>query len=194
MEDIQKVAKVIDLPIEQWAGNCYSVACAIVKAKIVRGKARYGIYGGYISKDSIFAGREIVHHGWVERHTTLVDPTRWVFECAEPYIYVGPKDNPDYDFGSNRLRKMMLKPPPKFDSKKNHWKVPKHLQPFVHLMLGEQSFGNVVCAWQMMWLASLPLDMLEDKAEALYRWIIDDVKVPSFIPVDNRDFVLGDLP
>jgi hypothetical protein len=170
------------------------VACEIVKAKVVRGKARYGIYHGPISEESIFAGREIAHHGWIERRTTLVDPTRWVFEHVEPYIYVGPKGNADYDFGGNRLREKMLRPPPEFDSERNHWKVPKHLQPFVLLMLGEQHFGNVVCAWQMIWLASLPLSMLGDQAEPLYRWIIDDVEISSFIPVDNREFVLGEKP
>lgn len=190
MKTINEMAKAIDFPVDKWPGNCYSVACDIVKAKLVRGNPRYGIYHGHINEDSVFAGRQITRHGWIERRTTLVDPTRWVFESVDPYIYIGPKDDPDYDFGGNQLMKSLLQPPPIFDSKSNHWKVPNHLLTFVQSVL--VSNGKVVCSLQLIWLASLPLDMLRDHAEPLFLWIRDDVGMPGFIPVDNRDFVLGD--
>lgn len=191
MKSINEITKAIDLSVDQWPGNCYFVACAMVEAKLVRGKPRYGIYDGAISEHSLFAGRQVTRHGWIERRTTLVDPTRWVFESVEPYIYVGPRDNPDYDFGGNRLKKSLLRPPPEFDSTRSHWEVPKHLLPFIQFMLGEVSNGHTVCAWQLVWLSSLPLDMLGDHAKSLYLWVIDEVEIPEFIPIDNREFVLG---
>ena len=106
----ETVAKQIKWPLDKWPGNCYGIAQAMVEAKVVRGKAIYGHYHGYINSKSIFAGRPFTHHGWIScpRGGVLVDPTRWVFECAQPYIYLGTTADPDYDAGGNWLRMQML--------------------------------------------------------------------------------------
>ena len=183
------VAGAIGIPVCRWPGNCHLIACKMLEHKLVRGKSRYGHYHGFIHPDSKFGGRQFTHHGWIERRTTIVDPTRWVFECAEPYIYVGPKDDDDYDFGGNRLRQMMLKPPPPFNAKYKIYTVPKPLRLFVATMLGRTE--PEICAPQVMWLANLPLNYLEDKATPLFEWIADDVGIPGFIPIDNRMEILG---
>jgi hypothetical protein len=182
--NIQQIAKEIKIPLNKWPGNCYAIAVAMVKAELVKGKAVYGHYHGKIHPNSIFGGRPFTHHGWIECETHLVDPTRWAFECVPPYIYTGSKDDEDYDKGSNRLRKMLMRPAPNFNPKQNKFTLPSHLQPFATTMLGDDRIE--ICFVQLMWLASLPLDMLEDMAEPLFRWIVDEIKLPGVIPFDNR--------
>lgn len=45
---------------------------------------------------------------------------------------------------------------------------------------------------QLLWLANTPLDMLGNNAMAVYKWISDDLKLSGFIPIDNREYVLGE--
>lgn len=187
--NIQQIAETIQFPLNRWAGNCYYVATAIVKAKIYEGRAVYGHYHGFIHPKSIFGGRPFTHHGWIVGKTQLVDPTRWCFECVRPYIYTGPKDDENYDAGSNRLKKMLLKPAPPFDPKHKTYKVASHLQPFVATMLGDDRAEISVA--QLLWLGCLPLDMLGEMTEPLYRWIAEDCEYPAAIPFDNRLEVLG---
>lgn len=97
--DIHKVADDIDFPIKDWPGKCYQVACALVDGGIVDGDAIYGHWVGPIHpKAPVFGGqnRPFTHHGWILMEDgTVVDPTRWVFENAKPYIFIGkpPEDD-----------------------------------------------------------------------------------------------------
>ena len=186
----KEVAKRIRWPLKTWPGNCYGVACAMLEAGLVRGRATYGHYHGFISDLSErFAGRAFTQHGWITRKSTIVDPTRWVFEACDPYIYVGPKDDEDYDMGGNRVRLMHMRPPPPFSTDYKSYIVPRHLLPFAQMMLGTTS--DTICGPQVMWLANLPLDMLGDMAKPVFEWIVNDVKIPGFIPMDNRLYILG---
>lgn len=187
-----EVAKRIKWPLKTWPGNCYGVACAMLKAGIVRGRPTYGHYHGFISPLSIPFGHRsggFTHHGWITRKTTIVDPTRWVFEACDPYIYIGPKDDEDYDMGGNRVRHMIMRPPPEFSTQYKSYTVPGHLLPFAKMMLKYDS--DVICGPQVMWLANLPLDMLGDMAKPVFEWIANDVGIPGFIPMDNRLYILG---
>ncbi|CAE7860163.1 unnamed protein product [Symbiodinium microadriaticum] len=171
----EKCGKVEYTEKLRWPGNCHAIACMMLKSGIVRGRATYGHYHGFISELSEpFGSRAggFTHHGWITRKKTIVDPTRWVFEACDPYIYVGPKDDEDYDMGGNRVRHMIMKPPPDFDKKYNSWTVPRHLLPFTQMMLNFES--DVICAPQVMWLANLPLDMLGDMAEPVFKWIAEE--------------------
>lgn len=195
--DIQQVAEAIKWPVEQWPGNCYGVAGAIHKAGLVRGRLCYGMYFGYIDPESCFGPRAFTHHGWIERKSTLYDPTRWVFDGVDPYIYVGPKDDENYDFGSNRLRKMRMQPCPEFDSSRTPFIAPEALWPFIEGTIGDLYQGKgVLGVQQVMWFANMPLDMLGDMAKPVFEWIAapkeeGGVGLPGFIPQDNREFVLG---
>jgi hypothetical protein len=84
---------------------------------------------------------------------------------------------------------MFMKPPPQFDPKQNNFRVPKRLAEFVATMLGDNR--SRICAQQVMWLASLPLDALDSQAEPLFRWVADGIKLPGLIPIDNRRTILG---
>jgi hypothetical protein len=98
--DIHKVADDIDFPVKEWPGKCYQVASALVEAGVVDGEAVYGHWTGPINPTSpVFGDRAdlgFTHHGWIVMEDgTVVDPTRWVFENAKPYIFIGkpPEDD-----------------------------------------------------------------------------------------------------
>lgn len=186
----QDVADEICIPVDNWPGNCHAIAIAMIKHEVVEGKAMYGHYHGYIDKDSIFGGRPFTHHGWVVRADDIVDPTRWVFEGIDPYIYIGPKDDDAYDPGGNRVREMFMRPAPPFVPTQNLYELPKHIAPLAQTLLNY--YETTVCAQQAGWLAALPLGMLGDQVEEIYRWIIDDVETPGFIPIDNLRAILGE--
>jgi hypothetical protein len=157
------------------------------------GKDRYGHYHGFIHPEcERFGDRQFTHHGWIERRTTIVDPTRWVFECVEPYIYVGPKDDEDYDFGGNRVKAMYMRPAPPFDPTSGSgdtWELPDNIERFAKFILGHED--KTVSCVQVMWLANLPLDMLGEFAKPVYEFIINKVGLPGMIPMDNRGEILG---
>ena len=187
-----QIAQLIGIPVDKWPGNCYGIAQAVIESGFIRdGKLRYGHWHGFIHPESPgFGGRQFTHHAWIQAGDRIVDPTRWVFENVDPYIYKGPADDDDYDFGGNRLRKSMMKPIPDFDDSKQCYDLPESVKPFVQMMAGSQR--DEVSINQVMWFANLPLDMLQDKAECVYKWISNDVGFPGFIPLDNRLDVLGE--
>lgn len=98
---IADVVRGIGIPVEQWNGNCYAIACAMLRAKLVRGRPAYGHWLGRVHPKSSFAskrGLPFVRHGWIvldergahgQRPGRVLDPTRWVFEAVEPYLYIG---------------------------------------------------------------------------------------------------------
>lgn len=189
----EAVASAIGIPVDRWPGNCHGIALAMLKAKIVTGTDRYGHYHGFIHPDcERFGGRAFTHHGWIEDGDVLIDPTRWVFECAEPYIYIGPANDPDYDFGGNRVKRMYMKPAPPFDPNVGNgtWELPEPIERWAKFMLGHDS--KTVSAGQVIWLANLPLDMLGDFARPVYEFVCNDVGLPGMIPMDNRREIIGE--
>ena len=185
----QEMAEIINMPIERWPGQCFAVATYLVERGVVEGVVVSGHYHGYIDPDSVFGFRPFTQHSWVVVGEEIVDPTRWVFDGVEPYIYTGSVDDVDYDVGGNRLRKMYMRPPPPFVESQKRYELPQTLAMFAKTMLIYD--GDIICGQQAGWLASLPLDMLGDQAELVYRWIVDVVKTPGFIPYDNRVEILG---
>lgn len=92
--------KAIGEKAQAWVARCYEISCAIVKAGLVDGDAVYGHWIGPVSPKSHFArarGLPFVPHGWILlKDGRVLDPTRWVFENVEPYLYVGsPPDSLD---------------------------------------------------------------------------------------------------
>lgn len=92
--------KAIGEKAQAWVARCYEISCAIVKAGLVDGDAVYGHWIGPVSPKSHFArarGLPFVPHGWILlKDGRVLDPTRWVFENVEPYLYVGAPPN-DWD-------------------------------------------------------------------------------------------------
>jgi hypothetical protein len=103
----EQIGKLIGIKVKDWPGNCYSVAVNIVESGLVEGRPEYGIWQGEIAPGSYFDDRPIARHGWVRLPDgQVLDPTRWVFEGVDPYIYIGSGD--DYDFGAADLRARVL--------------------------------------------------------------------------------------
>jgi len=98
---VADVEKAIGTPVAEWSGNCYAIACGILRAKLVKGRPAYGHWTGPVHAKSPFShdGKRppIVRHGWIIlENGAVLDPTRWVFEAAAPYLYVGMEvDDPD---------------------------------------------------------------------------------------------------
>ena len=93
---IEECEAALGEPAQSWAGRCFEIASRLVEAKLVEGRAVYGLWRGDIHPESIFARRSYTHHGWIVVHDhrrneeRVVDPTRWVFEHRRPYLYTGP--------------------------------------------------------------------------------------------------------
>jgi hypothetical protein len=85
---------VIGEPASKWVSRCYEIAYALVEKGLVPGRAVYGHYLGPVMPSSPFHDRhsacDFTGHGWVSLPDgRVLDPTRWVFEATEPYLYVG---------------------------------------------------------------------------------------------------------
>ena len=199
------LTKALGTP-ESWKGNCSIVA---YKAAELIGPEACPVRGhflGEIAETSIFANRShlgFCPHSWVmvvvkgDSTFTLVDPTRWVFEGVEPYIFthVGPHE--DYDEGGSKLRETLLSPPPKADrSTKGH--VLKELmiieaQRTVIDLLGDTYEGSLVYADQWFWLSNLPYEYFIPFVRDIYT-ALEKIGCGAFIPIDNYSRMEREYP
>jgi len=197
LPDMVKVAEKIETPLEQWKGNCYTIACKIVKSGILSdndARAVYGRYLGYISRGSMFATRKhlpFCPHGWIILcDQTVLDPTRWVFEALKPYmahININTDKYIDYDEGGNRWREANIRPCPVFDESEKTFNIDLGedcLQHLMHLMNCSLELTESVSVNQLFWIGNLPPSVLGDYANDVFQWVasIDS----SFIPIDNQ--------
>ena len=186
-----EVAAIIETPISKWKGNCHGIAHHMLEAGLVPdGKLQYGLWWGETAPGSAFEGRPFTHHGWIKLPDgTIVDPTRWVFEGTEPYIFVG-KNAGEYDFGSNKLREQLKTPPPTYQPGHDITHVLcTDTQGFIQTLLGNKD-GHIGLA-QAFWLANLPLGTLDDRmTKELYEALVRG-DMGALIPFDNRTEVLG---
>lgn len=100
----EEAAKRIQWPLSKWPGNCYTIASMLVDHKVIKGTAVYGHWLGSVARGSMFFGKPIIQHGWIlQEDGTVVDPTRFVFENAKPYIWTGREDEQEVcdDFESS---------------------------------------------------------------------------------------------
>lgn len=184
------VATAIDVPTSDWEGNCHGIAHAMLEAGLVEGKLRYGIWWGRIDPRSVFRGRPFTHHGWIELPDgIIIDPTRWVFEGKEPYIWTG-KNRGEYDFGGNRLLAMQRTFPPTYvGSKDVQLALCNDTRGFLRDLLGNKDYRIDIP--QAFWLANLPLKTLDDNmTRELYQALVS-ADFGALIPIDNRREVLG---
>jgi hypothetical protein len=194
---IKAVVKAIGMPTEDWEGNCFGIAIAIVKAGLIAGKAVYGTYRGPISDNGYWASRshlEFVHHGWIRSsNTTIIDPTRWSFEAVDPYIYTGPADSQDYDLYGMKVRRSMMKPCPSKTStdQLKKFKLSEGSAAAISALVGEDQTGVTILSMsQIFWLANLDPTLLGESAKEIYEALVAG-GFKAFIPIDSDQFVRG---
>jgi hypothetical protein len=196
--------RAIGKPAIEWGGHCYEIACAIIDAHLLPTKAVavYGHWRGPIADNSIFTAwraATFVQHGWVLLpDKRVLDPTRWAFEGASPYLYTGPSDY--YDEGGNTFREALMPAnAPRFDPDERIIHFTRHAMPtrtwnFVErlLRLLEELPDNCepgdVSINQLSWLANRNPDHFGPHglhALAIYRAIFA-VGEGGLIPIDNR--------
>lgn len=193
LTSVRLVAEAIGIPVSDWPGRCHEIAMVCHKAGCVpaSAKVRYGIWCGPISEESQpFAGRSITHHGWVElADGRIYDPTRWVFEAVEPYIWVGRDEDEWYDMGGNRLREHTMdcsKPPVPGGRELLIPTAARKL--FAKYLTGDKVKGTAPVS-HLMWLGSLPLHRLGKDAKPIYKALLG-MQMGAAIPIDNRQAIL----
>ena len=199
---IKRCEQVLALPASGWKGKCYLIASMLVDHKLVDGVAVYGHWVGPVKPGTMFyrkSGMGFVQHGWVLRaDKTVVDPTRWVFEGRDPYLYAGPADH--YDEGGNRLREARVSLPPAYDPEVRVIKVGTAVSAdtcrFLMAALNVDPTKQPTRAftvWQLAWVMNLPPSMLGDHLKGVYR-AAERLKLTAHIPIDNyRAFKRGTL-
>lgn len=187
----EEVAKIINVPLDRWPGNCFGIAMAIVNAGIIKGTAVYGHYNGFVADDSLFAGKPLIHHGWIVKDTGhLIDPTRWVFESEKPYLcLVGPRQLVDYDEGGNIWRLRNARPAPAYDHTEKQYQLCSELRPVLSVMLGRKVSG-LISTSEALWVANLSTHSLGILAKPIYEEFIR-LGIGALIPIDNVRMVLG---
>ncbi len=188
----------LNRPVTDWIGKCYAISCAIVEAGLVEGRAVYGHWDGDVSPDcEVFSPSRIFQrHGWIVLNDgRVLDPTRWVFEAVDPYLWIGEAGE-EYDRGGDRWRAEQEIPPPAFPNiifEKMHRdsgldeKLPEDAQEFVGSLLGGPPH---ITLEQAMWLANRPLSGLGPFAKEIFEGLVASDH-GAFIPIDNRTEVLG---
>lgn len=200
MIDIQAAAKKIGVKIKEWPGNCYAIASKFVAFNIVTGRAVYGHYYGRVEPGTMFSTRGLpfIRHGWIVKPDGgIVDPTRWVFESAKPYVYEGPADATVYDAGGRELREALFVKPgcPKYSIEYPAVRFPSdpELTALIQSRLPDDQPLNALRANQLDWIANLPPEHFGDLAKPFYQWLKDGGR-QALIPIDFRTEVFADGP
>lgn len=207
---IEQVEDALDWPVEDWEGNCYAVACQMLKAGLVEGRAIYGAWYGVIDPNGYWrhrAASPFVRHGWVALPDgRILDPTRWSFEGAAPYIWIGPGDTPDYDEGNNTLAEMMLSrnPWPEPDGSKTYRfellaeivrEVEHHGAELTDEEIDGLDYNHIECHLtgpQVFWLANFPITLYStrDYAREVFTQI-EEHDFKAYVPMDNWEAVMA---
>lgn len=199
---VKDVVSAIGSEPDLWRGNCYGVSTLMVNSGICPEGSRtaYGLFLGKVHRESEFAPRALVglvRHGWIQvdgEQPIIIDPTRWVFECEDPYIFVAPKIEcaNEYDEGANTLRRSMVRPPPKFrkDMKTASLRLSEPAWNLIGYLLGDKKPKERLTFERLCWLSSLPLDFYGSFAKEIFSAVVKSGH-PEYIPIDNRRLILG---
>ena len=94
-----ELGEVVPGQLSEWVWCCDEVVDAMLGRNPSLGIRRDGVWTGPIRKTwgSPWSWRKmngVPVHTWIETSDgRVVDPTRWVFEFAWPYVYVGINDH-----------------------------------------------------------------------------------------------------
>lgn len=190
--NVAAVERAISIPVSDWPGNCYAIACSMIDAGLTPGgKKRYGHWLGPIAEHTMFSCRSLVSHGWIEMpDSSIIDPTRWVFEGVDPYIFQDYDTPGYYDVGGNVLRTAMAGPPPVYTLKDKQYEIPETEAAVVLRQILGGHEGATFSWPQLMYVANLqPRFAEEDIVTDVYRWL-RDIGLKALIPIDNWDLIM----
>lgn len=188
--ECERLAAKIKVPLANWPGNCYGVACKCVESGAVQGKAIYGVWDGPIFPGSPFYGRAFMHHGWVKLPDgRIFDPTRFVFGGAEPYLWLG--DHCEwYDESGGRLAMRLRGPMPTKPSVTVRLKITSEAaRRFVVSGLKLGAWRGSCDAARLSWLLKTPPALIPD-AKSLYG-DLERANLGGYLGIDYRREVLG---
>lgn len=185
-----------------WPGRCLEIATylfdgAATAGTPIEGRVVYGHYRGYMAKDGYFgsrAGLGWTHHGWIDiGRGRVIDPTRWVFENVDPYVYEGPGDD-DYDEAGNVFRRELARPCPTATNPDKALTLPPAAADHLAALSGgamAHTGGTVPADFaQLMWLANLDPAVLGEHARHVYEAMLA-AGAAALLPIDNRIKVLA---
>ncbi len=204
MITISEIEKAYGFPAIDWKGHCYEVA--VVAAKLIKdATAVYGHYLGDVAPGTLFAPpagcrSPFVQHGWVMLDDgRVLDPTRWAFEGAEPYLYVAPLGG-EYDEGGNRWRTKLQGEAPPFDPDERVINITQRILPTAAWEWMEEILSLQDCFadedydigdvgfMQLVWIAHLdPRSMGFDGKHAVDIYVmLGKLDQGALIPFDNQ--------
>ena len=187
---VAQVEEALGAHADEWIGECYAVATAIVKSGLVsNGRVRYGHWLGPVSPGTYFDHRPLIQHGWIDirqgKELIIIDPTRWVFEGRMPYIFIGPDPEGYYDIGGSKFRSQLHgKPPPQGLPLPTNRLNPETVE-FMCEILGHRELS----VEGVMWLANQSPSVFKSEAKNVYRTIAK-MGLVAFIPLDFRNLVM----
>ena len=159
------------------------MSVALVEAGAVPGKAVFGHYHGEVDLRSRFAGRPLVQHGWIAHpEGCVVDPTRWVFDCAAPKLHVAGNRDGTYDRGGQafRVATIAASPPEDDGSPRTHLGVTGEAERWLSRLFGDPV---EVTPRQAHWLATQPPAALGEMAADVHD-ALREAGFKALIPID----------
>lgn len=194
MINIVKAEKALSLPTKKWKGNCHFIACLFVEKKLVKGRAVYGHWLGAVSPKSFFANRQKMpfqQHGWIkDGNGKIIDPTRWVFEAKQPYIFVD-KNNGEYDEGGNKFRMANIGKAPAYNKNEKQYNLPLTTKArlFLSDLFSDNGLIQILSFGQVFWLLNHSPASLGSHCKEIYKWAKRN-KLSALVPIDNWKAVM----
>lgn len=137
---------------------------------------------------------------------TIFDPTRWVFEAAEPYLFEGPDREGWYDVAGQAEREantgLCVRPP----------HLPGAVDDSVSIRLDAETahaLEDVVAGrgagprvkrargrvalpvWVWAWVANAPVAWFGTRVRPLYEALVAEERLAAFVPIDSQELILG---
>jgi hypothetical protein len=141
-----------------------------------------------------------VRHGWILDEITgeVIDPTRWVFENVDPYIFVGTDTDGHYDRGNTGFQEIMFnnRPVPEYDSQDSQLSMTSldtfDREVLRNILRDHRPMNDFMSMskLQYFYLANAPISILGPTAKPMFQLLVDN-KLGALIPIDIRDMVLG---
>jgi hypothetical protein len=192
MLDIDTAEHMVGEPASKWHGRCYEIAVAISEC-LLGAAPVYGHWTGPVDPDGWWGrrgGSPFVQHGWIifKGRSEIMDPTRFSFEHADPYIYFGEADH--YDEGGNDWRSAAARPCPEFNfsngsvtlTARPDSSLARHLDALMPDI--RMATHVVIDKKQAFWLANAHYARLEPFAKEIYLEL-EKHDLRGFVPIDN---------